>query len=184
MPFVPDLIHVPVATPAADSTVTRDGSLVRSGRFAQWPDRCVVCNEPAQGNRVKLVLAWYPLPVYLLIFLALPLFLLAAIFLGQSAKLNVGLCDAHLRRRRRAFYVLPVAAPATVGACAGGLQLVPKGQDELAVAVMLCSVALLVAIAWAARRSRTLRVRRMKDGTVWAKCGPAFLESLPANTAS
>jgi hypothetical protein len=183
MSFVPDLIHVPVATLSADNTVTRDGSLVRSGPCAQWPDRCVVCNSPAHGNRAKLVLTWYPPQVYLLL-IAPPFFLLAAIFLRQSAKLNVGLCDAHSRRRRRAFYVVPVAVPTTVGACAGGLELVPKGHNELAVAVILCSFTLLVALTWSAARSRTLRVRELKGGTVRAKCGDAFLKSLPAHTSS
>lgn len=183
MTFVPDLIHLPRDPTSCVRGVTRDGSLVRSGPEAEWPDRCVVCNAPAHGSRLKVHLTWYPPQIYFLL-PALPLFFLAAAFLNQSATIHVGLCDAHSRRRRQPFYLVPIAAGLTMGACAGGLGLVPKDKDVLAVGVILCSLVLMVAIfVWGVMRSHALEVRSIKDGTVWATCGQSFLESLPSETA-
>ena len=87
MPFLPSFVSLPESDADPFTGVVRDGSLVRSDPGAEWPDRCVVCNAPAGGNRRKLAPTWYPQEIYLLL-VALPLFFVAAFLLRQTAAVD------------------------------------------------------------------------------------------------
>jgi hypothetical protein len=178
MVFVPDLLHLPPdGDPIPD--MCRDGDLVVCRPDVPWPDRCALCNSPANGYRTPIRLSWHPPELYLLLVVP-PLYVLAALALARSATVEVAVCPRHVQRRRRSL-VLSIALPLVVfGSCAGGLELVPHQNDTAPLAVILGALALLVAIlVWATLQRRVLEARRIRGANVWVKCGPEFLASLP-----
>ena len=79
-------------TMRSDHTVARDGSFLVVGRQSLLPGRCVKCNKPAGHYQEARVYGQRPL---------LGKFLTTT----QVVTLEVGLCEAHLKRRRRALIV-------------------------------------------------------------------------------
>ncbi|MEL6341947.1 MAG: hypothetical protein AAFV53_02365 [Myxococcota bacterium] len=80
-----------------------DGTLVLT-HHATMPDRCVVCNAPAEGFTLKKTLFWHtPLLLPLLIVVP-PLGLIGyaglAFFLKKTMPLEMPLCARHRRRRQ------------------------------------------------------------------------------------
>ena len=70
-----------------------------------FPDRCVKCNAPAHGFRLKRVLYWQHPAYYLLIIISLLIFLIVALIVRKKAVLHVGLCDRHRAQRRQAIII-------------------------------------------------------------------------------
>lgn len=68
---------------------------------AALPDRCIKCNEPAYGLRLKRKLTWHHPAIYLLIFVAVLIYLIVALILRKRATVEVGLCERHQAKRRR-----------------------------------------------------------------------------------
>ena len=59
---------------------------------AQLPDRCTVCNAPANGLRLKRNLYWHPPAWYLLICAGLLFYAIAALIVRKKASIEIGLC--------------------------------------------------------------------------------------------
>ncbi len=178
MPLVPDLLQL--STDGASITdLCRDGDLAVCQPDSQWPDRCVICNSPANGYRTPIRLSWHPTELYFLLFIP-PLYMVAAIALTRSATVNVPICSQHVRRRRRSLFLSVALALTVVGSCSAGLELVPKQNFTAAVTVCLAGLTLLIAIlVWTTLRSRVLEPRRIQERNVWVTCGRDFLASLP-----
>jgi hypothetical protein len=68
---------------------------------AQLPDRCMVCNAPANGFRLKRNLYWHPPAWYLLICAGLLFYAIAALIVRKQAKIEIGLCGKHVQKRKR-----------------------------------------------------------------------------------
>ena len=66
---------------------------------ASLPDRCVKCNVPTHGSRMKRQLYWHPSLVYLLILVNLLVYVIVAMIVRKRATLQVGVCAAHRKRR-------------------------------------------------------------------------------------
>ena len=68
---------------------------------AALPDRCIKCNEPAHGDRLKRRLTWHHPAIYLLIIVAVSLYLIVAMILRKRATVEIGLCEMHRAKRRQ-----------------------------------------------------------------------------------
>lgn len=65
-----------------------------------FPDRCVKCNAPANGFRLKRTLYWAH-PLYLLLlFCNLLILLIVYLIVRKKAVVHIGLCDAHRTKRK------------------------------------------------------------------------------------
>jgi len=70
------------------------------------PDRCVRCNAPAAGFRLKRQLYWHPPAYYLLILVGIVacvgilIYLIVALIVRKRAVLYIGLCETHRVQRR------------------------------------------------------------------------------------
>jgi hypothetical protein len=125
----PDSTLNPYAAPksrledvAASGAAWRDGKLVRLKRDGALPDRCVVCNADAHGDRVARTLYYSPLAwrlaapaapfvalwlgiaadidFLLMAFWPLALLLFVAhFFVRKSLKLELGICARHRKLR-------------------------------------------------------------------------------------
>ncbi len=98
----------PYAAPLADLSysrdpnevgVWRDGSLLVMNKEAELPDRCLKCNEPANGWKLKKSLIWHNPMLYILLISPL-IYVIVAVIVQKKAKLRVPLCQAHRRSRR------------------------------------------------------------------------------------
>jgi ribosomal protein L40E len=152
----------------------RDKSTLVMTKDASLPDRCVKCNAPANGLRLKRKLAWHHPVLYLLVFGAALLYVIIAAVLSKRATVYLGLCAEHFQRRRKRIaigWLLLVAA--IVGVPAAIAYDYPM-VALLAVAVFLFSVVWLIMVA------RVVTVKKIDDRFVWLKgINSNYLSQLP-----
>jgi len=72
---------------------------------ATLPDRCVKCNAPANGFRLKRVLYWQHPAYYLLLLCNLLILLIVVLIVRKKAILHVGLCEKHRAKRKRGLII-------------------------------------------------------------------------------
>lgn len=85
----------------AGGTAWRSGNLLVVRRNASLPDRCVKCNAPAHGRRLTRKLSWHTPWIYLIIFVGVLFYVIAAVILRKRARVEIGICEAHWAARRR-----------------------------------------------------------------------------------
>ncbi len=72
-----------------------DGKLLVVRNGAELPDRCLKCNEPADGYRFSRSLSWHRPAWFILVLVSLWLYFLVYFFVRWKAKVTVGLCPRH-----------------------------------------------------------------------------------------
>ncbi|MDB6023557.1 MAG: hypothetical protein JWQ04_3414 [Pedosphaera sp.] len=70
-----------------------------------FPDRCVKCNAPANGFRLKRVLYWQHPAYYLLLLCNLLVLLVVVLIVRKKAVLHVGLCGLHRAQRKQTILI-------------------------------------------------------------------------------
>ena len=85
-------------------TVARHKKRLVVGLDSELPERCVKCNEPA-ARMLKRSVYWHSPAVYAVLLLNILIYILIAVLVRKTAKVEIGLCDRHLRRRRMAIGV-------------------------------------------------------------------------------
>jgi hypothetical protein len=85
--------------------VWRHHSQLVMTKDAQLPDRCTVCNAPADGFRLKRNLYWHPPAWYLLICLGVLFYAIAALVVRKKASIEIGLCRTDIQKRKRAIVI-------------------------------------------------------------------------------
>lgn len=140
---------------------------------AELPHRCVKCNAPATMDKPKTY-AWHHPGYYLLLLLWIIVYLIAAMIVMKKAKIAVGVCAMH-RRRRLTFSVL------AFGLVLLGLGLLFPAMESSGSALgVLSGISLIAAIFVANYGTRMLTVGRVSREEARLKgCGEAFLDSLP-----
>src|SRR4051794_37594891 len=101
-PYAPpeaEVVHAPSGRD--EGGVWRDGLLLVMSKDGELPDRCLKCNLPAHGWRLKRNLSWHPQGWYLLILLHVLVYVIAALIVRKKATIMVPLCECHRRRRVR-----------------------------------------------------------------------------------
>lgn len=175
----PPLIDNPYAPPTVGGyyDVPAEGELYRDGKIlivrdgAAFPDRCVRCNRPAQGFRLKRTFYWHPQVWYLLILVSILIYAIVAMIIRKKATLEIPICPEH-RSRRRTFTGLAFLAPLAL--CIGGGVL---ARDLLGLWI---AVAVLVAIVFGILASQLLTPDRIEDEWAYLKgAHQDFLAELP-----
>ncbi len=147
--------------PPAIGGIWRDKSTLVMTKDASLPDRCVKCNAPANGVRLKRRLAWHSPVLYLLIFLAVLIYVILAGMLSKRATVYLGLCNEHFQRRRKqkaiGWLLLAIGVVGPILAIAYDYPML----GLLGFAVFLFAVVWLVVV------SRVVVVRKIDDQLVW-----------------
>jgi len=162
----------PHGTPLAPTgDLFRDGSLLVARDGAPFPDRCVRCNEPAEGYRLKKTYYWHPPAWYLLIFASILIYAIAAVIVRKKATFAVSLCPRHRSRRVRLIALgigIPVLAlVAWIG----------SGNDAMGLILL---VGILVGAVLAILGAQTMTPKRIEEGYAYLKgAHPDFLARLP-----
>ncbi|HSV33165.1 MAG TPA: zinc finger Ran-binding domain-containing protein [Pyrinomonadaceae bacterium] len=150
-----------VMPPPPSGGVWRDKSTLVMTKEATLPDRCVKCDAPANGLRLKKNLSWHHPILYLLVFGAALLYIIIAAVLSKRATVYLGLCAAHFQRRRKQLVaawlllllgiIIPVAAIAY----------------DYPILALLGVVLFITAVVWLIVASRVVSVKKIDDRLVW-----------------
>jgi drug/metabolite transporter (DMT)-like permease len=164
------------------SGVWRDGPLLVMTKDAQLPDRCLKCNLPAGGWRLKRKLSWHEPAWYFLVLLGLIgiiIYVIAASVVRQTATVMVPLCEEHRRRRKRA-----IAAGWLLGLAGIAAFVLGGSIEEYQAAAFLGGMLLLVTgLIFGMVGSQVAVPKRIDERFVWLKkVHPATLEELPVYT--
>lgn len=158
---------------ASSSACYRDGKLLVVPTGQALPERCIKCNAPAILDKPR-TFSWHSPGWYVLLFVAILVYIIAAVIVRKKVKLAVGLCAAH-RQRRRTF--LLTALGLLVFGC---LSIFVAIQFEFELLGWLAVPVLLVALIVALYASSTLSPARIEDAEArFRGCGEVFLNSLP-----
>jgi len=156
---------------AATGELFRDGNLLVVRDGAPFPDRCVRCNEPAEGYRLKKTYYWHPPAWYLLILASILIYAIAAMIVRKKATFAVSLCRRH-RSRRVLLIALGIGIPVLALAA-----WIISGNDFMGPILM---IAILVGSVLAVVGAQLMTPKRIEDGYAYLKgAHPEFIASLP-----
>lgn len=155
----------------------RDGQLLIVLKDAVLPDRCIKCNEPAEGFQFRRTLTWAnPLIYFFLLCGLIPLILIYLIF-AKRGRITVGICPVHRRKRKQAIF------RAWLLGLAGFALFVVAGilPDNFVAITLLGGFGLiLTGILVAAFGTRILVPTRIDKDFIWlAKVSPWYLATFP-----
>jgi hypothetical protein len=138
------------------------------------PDRCVCCNAPTQGYRLKRNLYWHPPWYYLLILISILVYAIVALCIRKKAVIYISLCEAH--RIQRKWFITGSWVAAFLG-----LGLLIAGIAGYGGWLALLGVVLLLgALICGAVKGAVVSAARIDREFVWVKgVGQPFLADLP-----
>ena len=148
----------------------RDGKRVAMDRNAALPDRCLRCDEPADGYRRTVKLTHVPLGTELMVGAI-------AYAFAKQARVEVGLCERH--RRSRGINTALVSL-AVMGASILVFTQVHATDVLLPLLATAGLIGGVIGLIYVAVGTRLVRATRITDTHVWLKgAGEPFLASLP-----
>jgi hypothetical protein len=154
--------------------VWRDQSTLVMSKDAVLPDRCVKCNSPANGLRLKRTLYWHNPIFYVLIFVGVLIYFIVAMLVRKTAIIDVPLCENHLARRRNSLIVGWVLM--LLGII--GFVLAIAGNEPIFAAIG--ALAMLFGFVLAISAARTVLPKKIDDRFVWLKgINKDYLDQLP-----
>lgn len=158
--------------------VWRDGKLLVVQKGAALPDRCIRCNAPAEGRRMRRQLYWHHPMLYCLHFLGGPIvYALAAVCVRQQATIDIGICRRHSAARTRSIVACWLIALASLTVIVIDIE---RG-NPLPLVGLLALLAFLLDLCYAARLSRLIVADRIDADYAWIKkVDPAYLAELPS----
>ncbi len=167
-PYAPPSEHADADVRGELRGYWRQGTyLMVTGDGASLPDRCVRCNQPAQGRRVRHTAHWHPSWVYLTLALTPLLYLVIALLLRHSVELELGLCRKHQRARTAGRTLLLAALVVPFALIAA---------DLIVVGTLVFAGGLMLGLS----QSRVVRAVRIDSHRARLKVSDAFLRSIPA----
>lgn len=140
----------------------RDGDKLVVHETATLPDRCLKCNQPADGKRVRQTFRWHSPVYYLLVLAGLLIYFVVALIVRQNATVEYGLCQRHFSQRRM-FQISSWSLLAL--SVIGFIAAVGVGEGWLALFGLLA----LVAAAVFGTLSQFVTVDKIDKGYVWLK---------------
>jgi uncharacterized membrane protein YeaQ/YmgE (transglycosylase-associated protein family) len=164
-----------------DEGIWREGKFLLMTKRALLPDRCVKCDEPADGYRLKRNLSWHPQVYYLLVLLHLIIYLIVALIVRKQAKILVPLCPRHRSGRYRDILIGWVGSLAGIALIIASIASQDSWPQEMRWAGGLGgSVLLLASLIYGSVRARIVVPKRIDESTVLLKgvCR-AFLARFP-----
>ena len=162
------------AGPSGAVGVWRTGTQLVTRSYNPFPDRCVRCNAPANGYRLKRTLYWHPPAYYLFILLNLLIYAIVAMCVRNKAVVQIGLCETHRVRRKWGMLAC------WVGVLGGFVVFIGGLIQESGAAVVLGLVMLVGGGIWGAVTGARVSPAKITKETVWLKgVDEKFLAQLP-----
>jgi hypothetical protein len=159
--------------PAGAAVWRMDRTLVMA-RETALPDRCVKCNAPANGRRLRRRLSWHHPAIYLIILCGLLVYVIVALIIRKQAVIEIGLCERHWTKRKWSILIAWMMVVGGLGLLAGGV----AGGSTMDGA--LGAVLVLAALFYSAITTPMVTAKRIDDKHVWlgGVCR-RYLDTLP-----
>jgi hypothetical protein len=139
-----------------------------------FPDRCIKCNAPANGFRLKRVLYWQHPAYYLLLLCNLLVLLIVVLIVRKKAVVHIGLCEKHRVQRKMGLVVGWSSALGGVALLIGSV-VFQSGWTALAGVA-----ALLFGCIYGGVRASTVAATKITKENVWIRgAHREFLDTLP-----
>lgn len=140
----------------------------------EMPDKCVRCNAPSQGPKLKRELTWHPPAYYILIVVSLLVYIIVAMIIRKKAVIHVGLCDKHRSQRKWAIGICTFGVVVGLGLLIGG------GVSENGWMAISGVLLLITGIVWGALKATIVSAAKIDKEFVWVKgaCSD-YLAELP-----
>jgi hypothetical protein len=158
-----------------EPVVWRDGKLLVFDSWAELPDRCLRCNAPAEGNKIKKTFR-LSRPGLDLLALVAPLFGIVLFLIpAPTAKVRLCFCRDHMNRLR-------LMMVGNWGVLVLGLAFIIWGAAAQSGALALIGSGLVIASGTIGTMAgRYASVRRIDGNYVWlAGVSKAYLSELPS----
>ena len=154
--------------------IWRQGKRLVTRSETPFPDRCIKCNGPANGYRLKRVLYWQHPAYYLLLLCNLLVLLVVILIVRKKAVLHIGLCQTHRDQRKLAII-------ACVTGMLGGVAMIIAGGVYANGWVALTGVVLfLTGAVWGIVMGRTIAAVKIENDIVTISgAGRTFLAEFP-----
>jgi len=159
----------------------RDGLRLVTTRKMSLPDRCVVCNAPADGYRLKKKLYWHH-PGFYLALIHVLFYALIVLVVHRSVRVEFGLCRVHSRRRRIHQGILAMVLAFGIGCFALGAKWDGHRATRTlgGFALLTGLIVLIVGCVLTIKCGRVLRPCKINRLHAFFKgAGPEFLATLP-----
>ncbi len=158
------------------SAIWRDGKFLVAASETVLPDRCIKCNAPARGIRMKKKFYWHPPAFYLLICAGILIYAIVAMIVRKSSTIHMGICGEHKRRRRRSIAIAWSAVGISL------ILVIASAAAEIGGLALLGLLLFLGAIIFGIVTTQLVVPTRINNqGVIWLKGIPLeYLEGLPA----
>ena len=176
-PYAPPEAEIGKRTPVlgGKSDLWRDGNLLVILKGTDLPDRCLKCNAPAEGYRLKRTLSWHRPWWYLMILVNLFVYIIVAMCVRWTAKIKAPFCPRHRARRRNAILIGWLGALTGLGLIVFGASY-PGYAGAAAIGGLIFLLSLLLGVIF----SQYLVPKRIDANYIWLrKISPEFLADLP-----
>jgi hypothetical protein len=155
----------------------RDGDRLMVMKDAILPDRCVKCNESAEGFQFKRSLTWGSPSLLIFILCGLLPFLVLYVLLSKKGRVTVGVCPLHRQERKKAI------TRGWLIALAGLTAIVVSGalpDNIIPIAALGGFGLILTGLILGSAGSRILVPARIDKQFIWlTKLSPVYLASFP-----
>jgi hypothetical protein len=159
------------AIPDGAGDLFRDGKLLVARDGAAFPDRCVRCNQAAEGFRLRKTFYWHSPSWYALVLLNLLIYAIVAMVVRKKASFELALCPRHRSRRQWCIAVgcgLPIVS-----------LMLMMATDGNAVSFWAFLLALLAGAVVGIAGAQILKPQKIDDEYAYLKgAHPQFLASL------
>jgi hypothetical protein len=162
-PYAPPQEYLSGRPECAELDIWRDGSVLVFHVNAVLPDRCVKCNVPANGLRLPRRLSWHHPAWYLLILLHLLIYIIVALCIRKTARVELGICKRHLARRRVSIGIAWAMLLGSIGAIWLGIAYDWPLIGMIGLFMILASLIFAIVI------SRIVVPKKIDDSFVWLK---------------
>jgi hypothetical protein len=155
----------------------RDRKYLKVRKDAVLPDRCLKCNEPAEGYQFKRSLTWASPYWAVLILCGVLVYIVVYVVICRRGKVTVGVCPHHRRKRQRAILA------GWLTAMAGIVSMIAAGivPDQITPIAVIAGIILLsVGLVGGLFGSRILVPARIDKHFIWlSNISPAYLAAFP-----
>jgi len=154
--------------------IWREGKKLVTRSETPFPHRCVKCNAPANGYKLKRVLYWHHPAYYLLLLCNLLVLLIVVLIVRKKAVLHIGLCEAHRKQRTLGITIC------SIGMIGGIVLLISAAALESGWMALIGVGGFFFGLVWGIVKARTIAATKIDNDIVWVSgAGPAFLNDLP-----
>ncbi len=179
-PYVAPKVELNWVELGDDAGLYREYDLLVAKKRAEFPDRCVKCNRPAEGYRLRRNLSWHN-PVLYVALLSPLIYIILALCLRKTARLDIGLCRRHRQKRARTIWIAWLTSLASLGLMivGGFLADTRPGPGVFVFLIPIGLAGMLVGMIYGVIAAPPVKATKINDRCAWLSgVGRTFLEGL------